>query len=124
MYTITNLTFIKVHNFCYNTPKLKPRKTQNRTQCLHKNHWKLNETVKMDQSQNQRSLSTTTPSRSVQFHPARVPILDLFNLYLGLGVSFFLLIFFPRNFLLPNFFSTFIQRNSRNKPDDSLREPP
>ncbi|CAL5206700.1 unnamed protein product [Lathyrus oleraceus] len=56
----------------------------------------------MDQSQNQRSLTTPPPppSRSVQFHPARVPILDLFTLYLGLG------------------------RNSRNKPDDSLREPP
>lgn len=55
----------------------------------------------MDQSQNQRSITTTTTqSRSLQFHPARVPILDLFNLYLGLG------------------------RNSRNKPDDSIREPP
>ncbi|XP_027189718.1 mediator of RNA polymerase II transcription subunit 23 isoform X2 [Cicer arietinum] len=55
----------------------------------------------MDQSQNQRTVaSTTTSSRSFQFHPARVPILDLFNLYLGLG------------------------RNSRNKSDDPLREPP
>ena len=41
----------------------------------------------MDQSQNQRpATSTTTPSRSFQFHPLRVPIFDLFNLYLGLGV--------------------------------------
>ncbi|KAJ1425375.1 hypothetical protein SESBI_11086 [Sesbania bispinosa] len=54
----------------------------------------------MDQSQNQRSAATATPSRSYQFHPARAPILDLFNLYLGLG------------------------RNSRHKPEDSLREPP
>ncbi|CAI8615113.1 unnamed protein product [Vicia faba] len=35
----------------------------------------------MDQSQNQRSLTTPPPpSRSVQFHPARVPILDLLTL--------------------------------------------
>ncbi|XP_027913836.1 mediator of RNA polymerase II transcription subunit 23-like isoform X2 [Vigna unguiculata] len=54
----------------------------------------------MDQSQNQRPATSTTPSRSLQFHPARGPILDLFNLYLGLG------------------------RNSRNKPEESLREPP
>ncbi|XP_061375286.1 mediator of RNA polymerase II transcription subunit 23 isoform X2 [Gastrolobium bilobum] len=57
----------------------------------------------MDQSLNQRSTAATataTPSRSYQIHPARAPILDLFNLYLGLG------------------------RNSRQKPDDSFREPP
>ncbi|CAI8598509.1 unnamed protein product [Vicia faba] len=35
----------------------------------------------MDQSQNQRSLTTPPPpSRSVQFHPTRVPILDLLTL--------------------------------------------
>ncbi|KAL2347739.1 hypothetical protein Fmac_001739 [Flemingia macrophylla] len=54
----------------------------------------------MDQSQNQRAATGTAPSRSFQFHPARGPILDLFNLYLGLG------------------------RNSRQKPEESLREPP
>ncbi|XP_052186132.1 mediator of RNA polymerase II transcription subunit 23 isoform X2 [Diospyros lotus] len=42
--------------------------------------------------QNQRS------SRALQLHPARAPILDLFNLYLG--------------------------TTSRQKPDDSIREPP
>ncbi|CAL1390798.1 unnamed protein product [Linum trigynum] len=51
----------------------------------------------MDQSQ--RSLTTTaTASRGYQFHPARAAIVDLFNLYLG--------------------------RNNRQKPDDSIRDPP
>nr|KYP63345.1 hypothetical protein KK1_017914 [Cajanus cajan] len=54
----------------------------------------------MEPAQNQRPATTSTPSRSFQFHPARGPILDLFNLYLGLG------------------------RNSRQKPEESLREPP
>uniref|UniRef100_A0A2P2KA47 Mediator of RNA polymerase II transcription subunit 23 isoform X1 n=1 Tax=Rhizophora mucronata TaxID=61149 RepID=A0A2P2KA47_RHIMU len=51
----------------------------------------------MDQSQ--RSIAATTAaSRGYQFHPARAAILDLFNLYLG--------------------------RSNRQKPDDSIREPP
>ncbi|KAF7808635.1 mediator of RNA polymerase II transcription subunit 23 [Senna tora] len=49
----------------------------------------------MDQIQ--RSPAGTT-SRAYQLHPARTAILDLFNLYLG--------------------------RNSRQKPEDTIREPP
>ncbi|KAK7837064.1 mediator of rna polymerase ii transcription subunit 23 [Quercus suber] len=61
----------------------------------------------MDQTQNQaqRSAPTVAPasasssaSRAYQFHPARAAIVDLFNLYLG--------------------------RSSRQKPEDSIREPP
>ncbi|KAK4596788.1 hypothetical protein RGQ29_014717 [Quercus rubra] len=61
----------------------------------------------MDQTQNQaqRSAPTAAPasasssaSRAYQFHPARAAIVDLFNLYLG--------------------------RSSRQKPEDSIREPP
>ncbi|XP_059445486.1 mediator of RNA polymerase II transcription subunit 23 isoform X2 [Corylus avellana] len=51
----------------------------------------------MDQTQTQRSASASS-SRAFQFHPARVAIFDLFNLYLG--------------------------RSSRQKPEDSAREPP
>ncbi|KAF2308392.1 hypothetical protein GH714_006677 [Hevea brasiliensis] len=51
----------------------------------------------MDQSQ--RSIAaTTSASRGYQFHPARAAIIDLFNVYLG--------------------------RSSRQKADDSTREPP
>ncbi|KFK44411.1 hypothetical protein AALP_AA1G253700 [Arabis alpina] len=49
----------------------------------------------MDQSQ--RTVPSSS-SRSYQFHPARSAIIDLFNLYLG--------------------------RETRQKPDDSVREPP
>ncbi|KAL0005249.1 hypothetical protein SO802_012810 [Lithocarpus litseifolius] len=61
----------------------------------------------MDQTQNQaqRSAPTAAPasasssaSRAYQFPPARAVIVDLFNLYLG--------------------------RSSRQKPEDSIREPP
>eukprot|EP00257_Ricinus_communis_P023719 XP_015583777.1 mediator of RNA polymerase II transcription subunit 23 isoform X2 [Ricinus communis] len=49
--------------------------------------------------QNQRSIAATTAaSRGYQFQPARAAIIDLFNLYLG--------------------------RSSRQKHDDSTREPP
>ncbi|KAJ6903217.1 mediator of RNA polymerase II transcription subunit 23 [Populus alba x Populus x berolinensis] len=53
--------------------------------------------------QSQRSItasvaSASASSRGHQFHPARAAIIDLFNLYLG--------------------------RSSRQKPDDSAREPP
>ncbi|KAJ0095672.1 hypothetical protein Patl1_15501 [Pistacia atlantica] len=51
----------------------------------------------MDQNQRSLAASSATP-RAYQFHPARAAILDLFNLYLG--------------------------RSSRQKHDDSLREPP
>ncbi|KAJ9135737.1 hypothetical protein P3X46_032888 [Hevea brasiliensis] len=52
----------------------------------------------MDQSQ--RSIAATaSASRGYQFHPARAAIIDLFNVYLG-------------------------QRSSRQKADDSTREPP
>ncbi|XP_062171372.1 mediator of RNA polymerase II transcription subunit 23 [Alnus glutinosa] len=51
----------------------------------------------MDQTQTQRSVSASA-SRAFQFHPARAAIFDLFNLYLG--------------------------RSSRQKPEDSTREPP
>ncbi|GLT76809.1 hypothetical protein SLA2020_484470 [Shorea laevis] len=53
----------------------------------------------MDQTQTQRSASASdSASRTFQFHPARAAIYDLFNLYLG--------------------------RTSRQKPEDSAREPP
>ncbi|TYH84161.1 hypothetical protein ES332_D02G180100v1 [Gossypium tomentosum] len=51
----------------------------------------------MDQTQ--RSVAAAANSRTYQFHPARAAITDLFNLYLGV-------------------------RNSRQKADDSVREPP
>ncbi|KAG7655287.1 Mediator complex subunit Med23 [Arabidopsis suecica] len=51
----------------------------------------------MDQSQ-RTVAATPSSSRSYQFHPARAAIIDLFNLYLG--------------------------RGSRQKPDESLRDPP
>ncbi|KAL0760178.1 hypothetical protein Bca101_076328 [Brassica carinata] len=51
----------------------------------------------MDQSQ-QRTVTAPSSSRSYQFHPARAKIIDLFNLYLG--------------------------RGSRQKPDESARDPP
>ncbi|CAN8313026.1 unnamed protein product [Cochlearia groenlandica] len=51
----------------------------------------------MDQSQ-QRTVAAPSSSRPYQFHPARSAIIDLFNLYLG--------------------------RESRQKPDQSLRDPP
>ncbi|GLT96713.1 hypothetical protein SLE2022_143180 [Rubroshorea leprosula] len=54
----------------------------------------------MDHTQRSGAAATTTAanSRAYQFHPARAPIIDLFNLYLG--------------------------RNSRQNPDDPAREPP
>ncbi|KAJ7942905.1 mediator of RNA polymerase II transcription subunit 23 [Quillaja saponaria] len=53
----------------------------------------------MDQTQRSSSSSAVTAnSRAYQFHPARAAILDLFNLYLG--------------------------RTSRQKPEDSIRDPP
>lgn len=67
----------------------------------------------MDQTQSQRSAAAAaTPSRSYQFHSARAPLLDLFNLYLGLGVSnpisslfLFLIPFFSSSFFsIPLFF--------------------
>lgn len=54
----------------------------------------MNENKEMDQTQR----SPATASGPYQLHPARTAILDLFNLYLG--------------------------RNSRQKPDDTIREPP
>ncbi|XP_024007851.1 mediator of RNA polymerase II transcription subunit 23 isoform X1 [Eutrema salsugineum] len=50
----------------------------------------------MDQSQ--RTVAAPSSSRSYQFHPARAAIIDLFNLYLG--------------------------RGNRQKPDESIRDPP
>jgi len=38
----------------------------------------------MDQSQ-RTVAATPSSSRSYQFHPARAAIIDLFNLYLGVG---------------------------------------
>ncbi|KAF5450349.1 hypothetical protein F2P56_030709 [Juglans regia] len=55
----------------------------------------------MDQTQHQRPVPASAPapaSRAYQFHPARAAIVDLFDLYLG--------------------------RSSRQKPEDSSREPP
>lgn len=57
----------------------------------------------MDQNQSQRSsigaaTASSASSRAYQFHPARAAIIDLFNLYLG--------------------------RSSRQKQDDSIRDPP
>ncbi|CAA7035985.1 unnamed protein product [Microthlaspi erraticum] len=52
----------------------------------------------MDQSQRTVAAATPSSSRSYQFHPARVAIIDLFNLYLG--------------------------RGNRQKPDESARDPP
>ncbi|XP_018439628.1 mediator of RNA polymerase II transcription subunit 23 [Raphanus sativus] len=52
----------------------------------------------MDQSQQQRTITAPSSSRSYQFHPARAKIIDLFNLYLG--------------------------RGSRQKPDEPVRDPP
>ncbi|CAH2033702.1 unnamed protein product [Thlaspi arvense] len=51
----------------------------------------------MDQSQRTVAAAPSS-SRSYQFHPARAAIIDLFNLYIG--------------------------RGSRQKPDDSIRDPP
>ncbi|MED6157275.1 hypothetical protein PIB30_021925, partial [Stylosanthes scabra] len=52
----------------------------------------------MDQAQRVAAMATATASRAHQFHPARSPILDLFNLYLG--------------------------RHPAHKNDDSIHEPP
>ncbi|KAL1327824.1 hypothetical protein HN51_037817 [Arachis hypogaea] len=52
----------------------------------------------MDQTQRVAAMATATASRAHQFHPARSPILDLFNLYLG--------------------------RHTAHKNDDSIHEPP
>ncbi|XP_048230480.1 mediator of RNA polymerase II transcription subunit 23 isoform X3 [Ricinus communis] len=67
--------------------------------------------------QNQRSIAATTAaSRGYQFQPARAAIIDLFNLYLGV-------IYFPIRVTF-FFFNFFLQRSSRQKHDDSTREPP
>lgn len=82
----------------------------------------------MDQTHAQRS-APASASRAYQFHPARAAIVDLFDLYLGVITSsytFFLSsALFRKISISQDFFFFFIlQRSSRQKPDDSVREPP